>query len=610
MTAAKWIIKLFANRSVPVEERQVAGRLSPRRAPRASAQLRLEALEDRLVPAPLLVTSAADSGSGTLRAAITTANRTSGLVTIDFAIGARGSAQTINLTSALPAISATVLIDGTSQGGSGYAGAPLIDLNGARAGGSASGLDLTGNNSTIEGLSIDHFAQDGILLRGNSTGDTIGGTTAGTGNVISSNGNDGVEIVGAGVTNNLLEGNFIGTNSSGTGAAANKFDGILIRTGASGNTIGGTASGAGNVISGNANDGVEIVDAGTTNNLIEGNFIGTNLSGTGAVANKVDGILIRTGASGNTIGGTASGAGNVISGNGNDGIEIVDAGTKNELVQGNFIGTNLSGTGAVANKFDGVLIRTGASGNTVGGTASGAGNVISGNGKDGIEIVDPGTKNNLVQGNTIGAQSDDVSDLGNGANGIDVRNLAGNNTIGGTGKGAGNIIAFNGGDGVLIGDTTAGISAGTGNAIEGNSIFGNDRLGIFLGFDNTNKAPVVLANDSKGHPAVNNSYQNYPVLSTPQVTSNSTILAGTLSSPNNAKTTFRIEFFANSSADPSGYGQGEIFLGAVTVTTNASGKASFSLTLPTPLAKGQVISATATDALGNTSEFSKDVTVP
>src|SRR6202043_4168137 len=121
-------------------------------------------LEDRVVPAALVVTSAADSGNGTLRAALITAQRMSGLVTIDFAIGARGSARTINLTSALPTISATVLIDGTSQGGSGYSGPPLIELNGARAGGSASGLVLTGNNSTIEGLFIDRFAQDGILL--------------------------------------------------------------------------------------------------------------------------------------------------------------------------------------------------------------------------------------------------------------------------------------------------------------------------------------------------------------------------------------------------------------------------------------------------------------
>ncbi len=610
MAGAKWISNLFSNRIVTAVTRHASGQMSRRRTPPTSARPGLETLEDRCVPATLMVTNIGDNGVGSLRAAINGANRMSGLVTINFAIGAVGTARTINLTTALPTITATVVIDGTSQGGSGYSGAPLIELNGTRAGVSANGLVLTSNNSTIDGLRIDHFGQDGILLKGNTTGNTIGGTTPGMGNVISSNGNDGIEITGDGTTNNLIEGNLIGTNAAGTVAAANKADGILIHNGASNNTVGGTASGAGNVISGNGNDGIEIVNDSTTNNLVQGNFIGTNLSGTGAIANKVDGILLRTGTSDNVIGGTATGAGNVISGNLNQGIEILNSGTTNNLVQGNFIGTNLSGTGAIANKFDGVLIRTGAASNTIGGTAAGAGNIISGNGNAGVEIVNAGTTHNLIQGNTIGAQVNGISALANGGNGVAVRNEAANNTIGGTGTGAGNTIAFNGGDGVLVGDTTAGLSAGIGNAIQGNSIFGNKRLGIFLGFDNISKPPVVLANDSKGHPALNNSYQNFPVLTTPRVTANSTIFGGTLTSPNNPKTTFRIEFFASNSADPTGFGQGQIFLGAVTVTTDASGKATISFTLPTRLASGQVISATATDALGNTSEFARNVIVP
>ena len=518
----------------------------PARSSSRRALPRLEALEDRLVPAPVMVTSAADNGPGTLRAAIAAANRTNGLVTIDFAIGARGSAQAINLTSPLPTITATVVIDGTSQGGSGYAGAPLIFLNGTWAGAGASGLNLACRNSTVEGLAIEHFAQDGILLRNAAAGNTIGGTTAG----------------------------------------------------------------AGNVISGNGNDGIEIVNAGTAHNLIEGNFIGTNFGGTAAIANKADGVLIHTRASANTVGGTSSGAGNVISGNGNDGVEIVDVGTKNNVVQGNLIGTTRDGSAAIANKFDGVLIRTGATTNAVGGAASGARNVISGNVSNGVEIVGPGTTGNVVQGNLIGVRGDGASGLGNGTNGVAVRNLAAHNTVGGTVNGAGNTIAFNGGDGVLVGDTTAGIVAGTGNAIEGNSIYGNKRLGIFLGYDNTSKPPVVLLNNSKGHPNADNRFQNYPVLNVPQVTSNSTALSGTISSPNNPGTTIRIEFFASTGADPTGYGQGETFLGAVTVTTNAAGQATFSLTLTTRLPAGTVISATATDATGNTSEFARNVLAP
>jgi len=120
---------------------------------------------------------------------------------------------------------------------------------------------------------------------------------------------------------------------------------------------------------------------------------------------------------------------------------------------------------------------------------------------------------------------------------------------------------------------------------------------------------VVLANNAKGHPEVNNRYQNYPVLNKPQQTASSTILSGTITSPNTPNTTIRIELFASNTGDSRGFGQGATFLGAVSVTTNASGNTSFSLTLTTKLASGQVISATATDPTGNTSEFAKNVIV-
>jgi hypothetical protein len=547
MTGAKWLRHLFTRRKTTAGQPRTAAPVSRRPGPRASRPLRVEALEDRVVPTTIVVTSAADSGPGSLRAAINTANRTPGLVTIDFAIGAHGSARTIHLTSQLPVLTATAFINGASQGGSGYSGAPLIQLYGAGAGGQASGLVVTGRYCKIQGLAIDSFAQDGILLASTAVGNTVGGMAPGAGNVISGNGNDGIEVVNTGTTNNRIEGNHIGTNASGTVSVANRFDGILIRTGSSANTVGGSGHGAGNVISGNNNDGVEVVGAGTTNNRIEGNHIGSNT------------------------------AGNV----------------------------------ALPNRFDGVLVRTGAAGNTVGGSGAGAGNLIGGNGNDGVEVVGAGTTNNRIEGNTIGVQADGVSHLGNGSDGVAVRDQAANTTIGGTGTGAGNLIAFNHGNGVLVGThMTNGVAAGTGNAIRGNSIFDNTRLGIFLGFDNLAGPPVVLANDSQGHAAVNNRYQNYPVLTTPEVTADSTVLAGTLSSPNNPGTTFRIDFYASNSADPRGFGQGKVFLGSVTVTTHADGHGSFRLTLPVRLISGQVISATATDALGNTSEFARNVRVP
>src|SRR5262249_1136974 len=143
-------------------------------------------------------------------------------------------------------------------------------------------------------------------------------------------------------------------------------------------------------------------------------------------------------------------------------------------------------------------------------------------------------------------------------------------------------------------------------------IFSNGRLGIFLGFDNTAAPPVPLVNDSKEHPGVNNSYQNYPVLNAPQTGGGVTVLSGVLSSPNNPGDTFRIEFFSNTTKDPvgpspNGQGQGETFLGATAMTTGPNGFGIFSLTLPTALGSGLFISATATDSSGNTSEFSVNV---
>jgi hypothetical protein len=724
MGLSTWLRRFF--NGAKVEDRQ------------RRARPRLEALEDREVPATFTVTSVANGGVGSLRAAITTANRTAGADTIDFAIGAAGSARNITLLSALPRITEELTIDGASQGGAGYAGPPLIRLIGTRAGATSNGLVIVAPDCTIQGLFIGRFRRDGILMGGNASdctiggaaagegnvisgngfngieiagagcinntiqgnligtnltgtagsgngrdgiliragaaGNTVGGTAAGEGNVISSNGLHGVDLFNAGTTGNVIEGNLIGTNAAGTSALGNRFDGVLIRGGAPGNTVGGTAAGAenvisgngahgieivnpgtnanqiqgnligtnlagtlaianrgdgilirggaanttvggtaagaGNVISGNLTHGIEIINAGTTGNQIQGNMIGTNLAGTSALGNRSDGILIRDGAPGNTIGGTAAGAENVISGNGNHGIEIVNPGTTNNLIQGNMIGVNAAGTAGIGNGFDGVLIRTGAAGNTVGGATAAAANVISANSNDGVEIVGVGTNNNVVRGNLIGTAADGVSNLGNASQGVDVRDRASLNVIGGTATGEGNTIAFNGGNGVLIGDTRAGLSAGASNPIQGNSIFSNGRKGIHLGFDNTSQPPAPLPNNALGHPGVNNSYQNYPVLDVPIVTATTTTLNGVLSSPNNPGDTFRIEFYSNVTGDGTGFGEGQTFLGAATVTTNAFGVTTISLTLGTRLASGLAISATATDSSGNTSEFAANVIVP
>src|SRR5208337_5647877 len=164
--------------------------------------------------------------------------------------------------------------------------------------------------------------------------------------------------------------------------------------------------------------------------------------------------------------------------------------------------------------------------------------------------------------------------------------------------GAGNIIAYNGGNGVTIGNSPT--DASTGDAVLGNAIYGNAKLGIDLGDDG------VTLNDSNGHNGPN-LFQDFPVLTSAFPVNGTTLIAGTLSG--DPDTIYRVEFFSDPKADPTGYGQGQIFLGFVNVTTNSSGVASFTSNVPTAVPSGQFISATATDPAGNTSEFSADQVV-
>ncbi|HKI21696.1 MAG TPA: right-handed parallel beta-helix repeat-containing protein, partial [Isosphaeraceae bacterium] len=422
---------------------------------------------------------------------------------------------------------------------------------------------------------------------------TIGGTTPGSGNVISANGNFGVWITGAEVTGVVVEGNKIGTDVTGTYALGNSYQGVQIDSGAVDNTIGGTSAGAGNVVSGNGECGFSVDGVGTSGNLIEGNLVGTDVTGSQPLGNAFQGMYFGPGTTGNTIGGTTAGSGNVISANGNGGIWI--NGASDDVVEGNMIGTDATGTLALGNAYSGVYVDAGASGNTIGGTTAGSGNVISGNHNYGVVITGQGTNQNVITGNKIGT---DVSGwtyaLGNSFDGVYVDAGASDNTIGGTTSG--NVIAFNAGNGVTIGDNAT--DASTGDTVLENSIFANARLGIDLGNDG------ITLNDSKGHSGPN-LFQDFPVLSSAFLANGSTTITGTLSaSPN---TTYRVEFFSSVVADASGYGQGQTFLTFADVTTDGSGTASFSVQTPTAVAAGLFISATATDPNGNTSEFSADI---
>lgn len=298
---------------------------------------------------------------------------------------------------------------------------------------------------------------------------TIGGDTAGAGNLISGNRIVGLALHGTDTSQNKVWGNRVGTNISGTAAIGNDV-GIGILVGAHHNEIGGASSQKRNLISGNLDAGILIqdretesdeVDHGTTGNLVAGNFIGTNLAGNAAIPNKW-GVAIAFGTYGNVIGGVDPASRNVISGNTDAGVQIEGEGASDNRVEGNYIGVDVSGTTAVSN-YDGVTLLQGASGNVIGGTTTAAGNVISGNTNAGIFMHGQGTNQNQILANFIGTNAAGTAVLGN-TNGIDIRFGPQNNEIGSSNATEGNLVS---------GNNTAGIKL-TGNSTKGNIIQGND----------------------------------------------------------------------------------------------------------------------------------------
>jgi hypothetical protein len=437
-------------------------------------------------------------------------------------------------------------------------------------------------------------AMSGIALF-DGTQNVIGGTVPGAGNVLSGNLAYGVDIRNPVANGNFIQGNLIGLGAAGTNAIANAGGGVHFDLGATNNTVGGTVVGARNIISGNTAGGVFFNGAGTSGNLVEGNYIGTDITGTNAVPNTIAGIYAPYpgGPSGNIIGGTTVGARNVISGNTSYGIYFSGPGTGGNLVEGNYIGVTPDGAHKVGSTFAGVILFGGATNNIIGGASAGAGNVISGSYGYGVYISDAGTSGNLIQGNIIGADATGTNALGNGYHNVIIQLGATNNLIGGTNAGAGNVIAFSPGAGVLLlnADTTN-------NTIRGNSIFTNGFLGI-----NFSNAPAE-ANHS-GFLAGPNNMQNYPVITNAFGYAASTIILGKFYSL--ANRSYFIDLYRNTAPDLSGYGEGQFYLGTISVTTDGSGNAAFACTNTSGNYSGQYVSATATDADGDTSEFDADV---
>lgn len=395
-------------------------------------------------PDAIRVTSAADSGPGTLRQALL--DVTSG-ETISFSATAfpPGSSVTIVVESPLPALADDDVTINASDAG--------VVLDGSRTPANTDGLSLYADGCSVRGLTIQNFPRDGIVIESGASGNAIGGDRSigvgpnGQGNLIVQNGSSGISVRGDG---NVVRGNFVGVDSSGRWALGNTLNGVALWDGASDNVVGGPAGEDRNVIGGNGHNGVWISGSGTARNDILGNTIGTRADGLSPLANGYSGVAIQNGAKGNRIGGTAGGSGNLISGNGGSGVYISGMGTTANRVFGNVIGLNRSGTGIIGQGLHGVYIAGGASDNRIGdGTASGR-NVISGNAADGVCISGDETMSNTVQGNYVGTTLDGTAALPNHLHGVELTNGAHDNFIGGDAAGQGNLLSGNLNHGLVI----------------------------------------------------------------------------------------------------------------------------------------------------------------
>ncbi|HVM59223.1 MAG TPA: HYR domain-containing protein [Verrucomicrobiae bacterium] len=525
----------------------------------------------------LTVTTTGSSGPGSLAEAIADANTDSPPVTINFAIPPfDGTIKTIALQSELPTITNTVAINGFTESGSSPTptNSPvlLIALDGTLVGGGAvaTGLLFTVSGS-VQGLIVQNFSGAGIAI---ADGATL------TLNVISNNTATGITVAGVGnsCVNNFFVQNslallVLGSNNtfSANVITNNTLDGVSV--------AGANNTFSGNLISSNADEGAVI---GGNNN----NFSNNTITGNGD-----DGVIIN--------GGSNSVASSVISLNVNDGVLADGTGgnsLSNDTLSANAAGGVILADGAdtiassviLSNGGDGVQVSSTA--NIIGGPAAGAGNVISGNTGNGINITGaiisdfstPPPDSNVVQGNFIGTDRTGTNNLGNSLSGVLIDGSfteALDNVVGGTSAGQGNVIVFNGSNGVTVANKAID------NAIFGNSIFTNAALGIEL---------VSGGNNSP----------NLPVLTAALCSNAGVRIEGSITgyAPTNS---VHLEFFSNFSCDRSGFGQGETFLGFTNVVTDTNGAATFAAALTNFDLVGDFVTATASDSASNTSEFSQ-----
>ena len=411
------------------------------------------------------VTNTLDAGPGSLRQAILDANAhpndPGAPDKIRFAIPGAGP-HNIVLATALPFITDAVDINGGTQPGT--TTTPTVAIDGTTLAGSIDGLRILAGGTSIRKLNIRKFPGDGIevqasgvLLEKNTIGTDWRGVTAfgnrGNGifiqggssntllaNVVSGNDLNGIAINGNGADGNIVDGNTIGARFGGSIALPNAANGILVTNGDQNNI-------ANNTISGNTLSGI-VLTGSANSNTITHNKIGTRSSGTAALPNGGEGILVQ--ASGNQIGGNRAALRNIISGNGKTGISITGTTASNNVVEGNYIGTNVTGTAAIPNASDGIRVTDAANIRIGSATEAAAGNLISGNGGSGITFSQANSTGGLAVGNLIGTRANGLSALGNVGSGVLINGDATNVQIGGTTAISRNVISGNGASGVTI----------------------------------------------------------------------------------------------------------------------------------------------------------------
>ncbi|MEX0879791.1 MAG: right-handed parallel beta-helix repeat-containing protein [Thermoanaerobaculia bacterium] len=533
------------------------------------AGLVLAAAAAQAPAATFTVTNVNDSGAGSLRQAILDSNGTFGNDDIAFSIPGAG-VHTIALASGLPPIIQAVTIDGYTQPGSSANTNPTgqelntllqIEIDGTGAGLNPCLQVLAGNDELlvmiIQGLVINRCESGAIHVGG---------------------GGDGAFLIG----------NFLGTDPTGTSVPGPQSFGVRVQ-GAPGVVIGGTTPFERNLISGNSDAGIIGENAGFL--TLRGNLIGTNAAGTASAAPADFGDGVRVNVSSNiAIGGSSAGARNVISGLGGAAIAFLLAPDASSTIQGNLIGTDVTGTLPLGNQagieIDGAspLIK---------------GNVVAASSNAAIRLT---ASSSVIQGNFIGTDETATLHLGNPGGGIHATEDNGSITVGGALPGEGNVIAHNG---RFVFAFIGGIRVdGSTVRIRGNRIFDN----FFLGIDLIGgRSGGVSGNDPGDLDGGPNDGQNFPIITSVVPGAGTTHIEGFLNSL--PFTTFDVDLFSNPLClpRPQSFLQGENYLGSLPVTTDGSGNATFATDVPFVLQAGQPVSATATDPAGKTSEFSQRI---